>query len=190
MDHHRRIHLVRFYQVTSGDYNKDGKDDVAVLYNGGKSADGKFVSSLYTFLSDGTVFNNPRKSWTSSGSFNWSASKLTSGDYSGDGRADIGILYNRGTTAEGVHQSALFTLTSDGTDFAAPREAWTSTGSFSWAASQPVSGDFNKDGKDDIGVLYRSGTTADGRRIDSLFSFTSTGTDVQAPVRHWSGSVV
>ncbi|MDX3182759.1 FG-GAP-like repeat-containing protein [Streptomyces sp. NPDC052071] len=177
-------------QVTSGDYNKDGKDDVAVLYNGGKSADGKFVSSLYTFLSDGTVFNNPRKSWTSSGSFNWSASKLTSGDYSGDGRADIGILYNRGTTAEGVHQSALFTLTSDGTDFAAPREAWTSTGSFSWAASQPVSGDFNKDGKDDIGVLYRSGTTADGRRIDSLFSFTSTGTDVQAPVRHWSGSVV
>ncbi|MFF6904682.1 FG-GAP-like repeat-containing protein [Streptomyces sp. NPDC012389] len=177
-------------QVTSGDYNKDGKDDIAVLYNGGKSADGKFISSLYTFNSNGTAFDNPRKTWTSSGSFNWSASKLTSGDYSGDGRDDIAVLYNRGTTEAGVHQSALFTFTSSGTDFGAPREVWTSTGSFSWAAGQPVSGDFDKDGKSDVGVLYRAGTSPDGRRIDSLFSFISTGTGIKAPVRHWTGSVV
>ncbi|MFD5906382.1 FG-GAP-like repeat-containing protein [Streptomyces microflavus] len=177
-------------KVTSGDYNKDGKDDVAVLYNGGKSADGKFVSSLYTFNSNGTTFDNPRKTWTSSGSFNWSATKLTSGDYSGDGRDDVAVLYNRGTTEAGVHQSALFTFTSSGTDFAAPREVWASTGSFSWAASQPVSGDFDKDGKSDIGVLYRAGTAPDGQRIDSLFSFTSTGTGIKAPVKHWTGSVV
>ncbi len=177
-------------QVTSGDYDKDGKDDIAVYYNGGKSADGKFVSSLYTFSSNGTAFDNPRKTWTSSGSFNWNASKLTSGDYSGDGRDDIAVLYNRGTTEAGVHQSALFTFASTGTDFSAPREVWASTGSFSWAASQPVSGDFNNDGKADVGVLYRSGTSADGRRIDSLFSFTSTGTGVKAPVKNWTGSVV
>ncbi|MFB8106116.1 FG-GAP-like repeat-containing protein [Streptomyces sp. NPDC056007] len=177
-------------QVTSGDYNKDGKDDVAVLYNGGRSADGKFISSLYTFNSNGTAFDNPRKTWTSTGSFNWNASKLTSGDYSGDGRDDVAVLYNRGTTEAGVHQSALFTFTSNGTDFAAPREVWTSTGSFSWAAGQPVSGDFDKDGKSDVGVLYRAGTSPDGRRIDSLFSFISTGTGIKAPVKHWTGSVV
>ncbi|SCD49851.1 FG-GAP repeat domain-containing protein [Streptomyces sp. PpalLS-921] len=177
-------------QLTSGDFNKDGKDDIAVFYDGGKSADGKFISSLYTFTSDGTDFANPRKTWTSSGSFNWNAAKLTSGDYSGDGRDDIAVLYNRGTSAEGVLQSALFTFTGDGTNFAAPREVWTSTGSFSWAASQPVSGDFNKDGKDDVGVLYRAATSPDGRRSDALFTFTSTGTGVTAPVRHWMGPVL
>ncbi|MET9808730.1 FG-GAP-like repeat-containing protein [Streptomyces halstedii] len=177
-------------QLTSGDFNKDGKDDIAVFYDGGKSADGKFISSLYTFTSDGTNFANPRKTWTSSGSFNWNAAKLTSGDYSGDGRDDIAVLYNRGTSAEGVLQSALFTFTGDGTNFAAPREVWTSTGSFSWAASQPVSGDFNKDGKDDVGVLYRAATSPDGRRSDALFTFTSTGTGVTAPVRQWMGPVL
>ncbi|WP_146063594.1 FG-GAP-like repeat-containing protein [Streptomyces sp. SM11] len=177
-------------KVTSGDYNGDGKDDVAVLYNGGTSADGKQISSLYTFTSNGTDFNNPRKTWTTPGGFTWSASKVTSGDYNGDGKDDIGVLYNRGTTEAGVHRSALFTFSSTGTDFASPREVWTSTGSFSWAASQPVSGDFNNDGKADVGVLYRAGTSADGWRIDSLFSFTSTGTGVRAPVKHWTGSVV
>jgi len=176
--------------VTSGDYNKDGKDDVAVLYNGGKSDDGKFISSLYTFNSTGSAFADPDKTWTSSGSFNWNSCKLTSGDYSGDGRDDIAVLYNRGTTAEGVHQSALFTFTGTSTGFAAPREVWTSTGSFSWDASQPTSGDYNGDGKDDIGDLYRAGTTPDGRRIDSLFAFTSTGTDVAGPVKYWTGSVI
>ena len=177
-------------KVTSGDYNKDGKDDVAVLYNGGKSDDGKFISSLYTFNSTGSAFADPDKTWTSSGSFNWNSCKLTSGDYSGDGRDDIAVLYNRGTTAEGVHQSALFTFTGTSTGFAAPREVWTSTGSFSWDASQPTSGDYNGDGKDDIGDLYRAGTTPDGRRIDSLFAFTSTGTDVAGPVKYWTGSVI
>ncbi|MFJ9622042.1 FG-GAP-like repeat-containing protein [Streptomyces sp. NPDC101181] len=177
-------------KVVSGDYNKDGKDDVAVLYDGGTSADGKFVSSLYTFTSGGADFDNPRKTWTSSGSFNWNATKPTSGDYNGDGRDDVAVLYNRGTTEAGVHQSALFTFASNGTDFAAPREVWSSSGSFNWDVSQPVSGDFDKDGKSDVGVLYRAGTSADGRRVDSLFSFISTGTGVRAPVKHWTGSVV
>ncbi|MFF9713960.1 FG-GAP repeat domain-containing protein, partial [Streptomyces bacillaris] len=136
-----------------------------------------------------TDFNNPRKTWTTSG-FTWSRGKLTSGDYNGDGKDDIAVLYNRGTSEAGVLQSSLYTFTNNGTDFATPREVWASTGSFSWAASQPVSGDFDKDGKSDVGVLYRTATTPDGRRVDSLFSFTSTGTGVKAPVKHWTGSAI
>ncbi|MFH8473362.1 FG-GAP-like repeat-containing protein [Streptomyces sp. NPDC018000] len=177
-------------KVTSGDYSGDGRDDVAVLYDAGTSADGKRVTSLFTFASNGTGFDDPRKTWTSSGSFNWNASKVTSGDYSGDGKDDVAVLYDRGTAADGKFVTSLFTFTSNGTDLAAPREVWTSTGSFNWDASGLTSGDYNKDGKHDIGVLYRSGTTADGRRIDSLFTFTSTGTDIKAPVKHWTGSVI
>ncbi|MFF1649529.1 hypothetical protein [Streptomyces sp. NPDC058240] len=99
-------------------------------------------------------------------------------------------LLRRGKSADGKFITSLFTLTSNGTDLAAPREVWTSTGSFNWNTSGLTSGDYNKDGKHDIGVLYRTGTTADGRQIDSLFTFTSTGTDIKAPVKHWTGSVV
>ncbi|MEU3001762.1 VCBS repeat-containing protein, partial [Streptomyces sp. NPDC006995] len=176
-------------KVTSGDYNGDGKDDVAVLYNTGTSDTGN-VSSLYTFTSNGTTFDNPRKTWTTTGGFTWSKSKVTSGDYNGDGKDDVAVLYNRGTSETGVRQAALFTFTSNGTDFAAPKEVWTSTGSFTWEASQPVSGDFDKDGKDGIGVLYRAGTTPDGRRIDTVFTFSSTGTGVKAPVKHWMGPII
>ncbi|MFB6986972.1 FG-GAP-like repeat-containing protein [Streptomyces sp. NPDC056178] len=139
---------------------------------------------------NGTGFDAPRKTWTSSGSFNWNASKVTSGDYSGDGKDDVAVLYDRGTAADGKAVTSLFTFTGNGTDLAAPREVWASTGSFNWNASGLTSGDHNKDGKHDIGVLYRAGTTADGRRIDSLFTHTSTGTDIKAPVKHWTGSVI
>ncbi|MER5604289.1 FG-GAP-like repeat-containing protein [Streptomyces sp. NPDC002265] len=175
-------------KVTSGDFNGDGKDDVGVLYNGGTSADGKAISSLYTFTSDGTDMT-AAKVWTSTGSFSWSASKLTSGDYSGDGKDDIGILYNTGTSADGVPVSSLYTATSSASGIGAPQKVWTSSTAFDWNAGQLTSGDYNGDKKADLGVLYDLGQTADGRRINALYSFRSTGTSVQAPVQNWSGSV-
>ncbi|UPT41620.1 FG-GAP-like repeat-containing protein [Streptomyces sp. WAC00303] len=173
-----------------GDFNGDGKDDLAVFYNGGQAADGKFVSLVFTFTSNGAAFNNPATSWTSSGSFDWSKSKPVPGDFNGDGKDDLAVLYNGGQAADGKYASTLFAFTSNGTGFAAPKQTWTSTGSFNWNVSLPTSGDYDKDGKDDLGVLYEGGTAADGRRLDSLFTFTSTATGVKAPVKNWTGSVV
>ncbi|MBQ1109693.1 trypsin-like serine protease [Streptomyces sp. 404i] len=174
----------------SGDFNGDGKDDLAVFYNGGQAADGKYVSLVFTFTSNGAAFNNPTTSWTSSGSFDWSKSKPVPGDFNGDGKDDLAVLYNGGQAADGKYGSTVFTFTSNGTGFAAPKQTWTSTGSFNWNVSLPTSGDYDKDGKDDLGVLYEGSTAADGRRLDSLFTFTSTATGTKAPVKNWTGSVV
>ncbi|WP_143662990.1 MULTISPECIES: trypsin-like serine protease [unclassified Streptomyces] len=174
----------------SGDFNGDGKDDLAVFYNGGQAADGKSVSLVFTFTSNGAVFNNPTTSWTSSGSFDWSKSKPVPGDLNGDGKDDLAVLYNGGQAADGKYASTLFAFTGNGTGFAAPKQTWTSTGSFNWNVTLPTSGDYDKDGKDDLGVLYEGSTAADGRRLDSLFTFTSTATGTKAPVKHWTGSVV
>ncbi|WP_424919497.1 trypsin-like serine protease [Streptomyces sp. wa1064] len=174
----------------SGDFNGDGKDDLAVFYNGGQAADGKSVSLVFTFTSNGAAFNNPTTSWTSSGSFDWSKSKPVPGDLNGDGKDDLAVLYNGGQAADGKYASTLFAFTGNGTGFAAPKQTWTSTGSFNWNVTLPTSGDYDKDGKDDLGVLYEGSTAADGRRLDSLFTFTSTATGTKAPVKHWTGSVV
>ncbi|WP_051813741.1 FG-GAP repeat domain-containing protein [Streptomyces sp. NRRL S-340] len=222
-------------RLVAGDYNGDGKDDVAVFYDGGQSSDGSYVSSVYTFTSTGTGFRAPTtaaraatartppssspspydggqssdgknttlvftltsngtaftatKTWTSPGNFEWAKSRPTSGDYDGDGKDDIAVLYDGGQSSDGKNVSMLFTLTSGGGGFISSK-VWTSSGGFSWAAALPGSGDCNGDGKDDITVYYDKGRTDDGRQHNALFFFRSTGTTLQAPVTSWSGVII
>ncbi|MFB7917355.1 FG-GAP-like repeat-containing protein, partial [Streptomyces sp. NPDC056061] len=174
-------------KLVAGDFDGDGRDDIAVFYDGGTSDTGR-VSSLYTFTSTGTGFSSPRKTWTSSGSFNWDASKVTSGDYNGDGKDDIAVLYNTGKSADGKFVTTIYTFNGTATGFDAPRKTWTSSGSFNWDASKVTSGDYNGDGKDDIAVLYNAGTTAEGKFATSLFTFSSNGTGFDAPRKTWTSS--
>ncbi|MEU8620619.1 transglycosylase family protein, partial [Streptomyces sp. NPDC048623] len=106
----------------TGDFNGDGKADVAVLYNNGLEG-GVNHTVLWTFLSKGGgAFAAPVKAWDNIeagvGSWNWDRSKVTAGDFDGDGRADIGILYNEGADADGTNHTALWTFTSTGGGFA------------------------------------------------------------------------
>ncbi|MGQ4381816.1 FG-GAP repeat domain-containing protein, partial [Streptomyces sp. SAS_267] len=169
------------------DYTGDGKSDVAYLYNYGTNTDGTNHTALWLQTSTGSGFNGPVKSWDSgTDSWDWNLSKTVSGDFNGDGLADVGVLYKYPNTTDGRGHTALWTFTSTGTGFKAPVKVWDSgTGSWTWDNSAPVSGDFNGDGLADVGVLYKYANTPDGRGHSALWTFTSTGTGINAPVRKW-----
>ncbi|MFE5588393.1 FG-GAP repeat domain-containing protein [Kitasatospora sp. NPDC056531] len=112
------------------------------------------------------------------------------GDFNGDGKTDIGVLYNYGTNPDGTYHTALLVFASTGTGFADPVVFWDSvtsgTGTWDWNASTVVAGDFNGDGKTDIGVLYKyfAGGTDKSTHV-GLWTFTSTGTGFANPVKAW-----
>ncbi|MFI9066504.1 transglycosylase family protein [Streptomyces sp. NPDC053429] len=172
-------------KVTTGDFNGDGKSDIGVLYNNGQDADGTNHTAFWTFTSTGSGFANPVKKWDSTSSWNWNRSKLTSGDFDGDGKTDVGVLYNNGQDADGTNHTALWTLTSTGSGFGAPVKKWDSTSSWNWDRSKVVAGDFTGDGKSDVGVLYNNGQQSDGTNITALWTFTGTGGGFNAPVKKW-----
>ncbi|MFE4332139.1 trypsin-like serine protease, partial [Streptomyces sp. NPDC056831] len=166
-------------QVTSGDFNADGKEDIAAFYDNGTSTEGKNRSSLFAFYSTGTGFGAPKKVWSTPGGFTYASSKLTSGDYNGDGKDDVAVFYDGGTSDTG-NVSSLYTFTSTGTGFSNPKKTWTTTGGFTWSKSKVTSGDYNGDGKDDVAVFYDGGTSDTGN-VSSLYTFTSTGTGFSNP---------
>ncbi|MGW8358431.1 Ig-like domain-containing protein, partial [Streptomyces wedmorensis] len=174
---------------TTGDFNGDGKDDVAVLYDNGQGTDGLYRTAVWTFTSTGTGFGQPVKKWdnvsTGFGSWNWDRSKVTAADFNGDGKADVGILYDNGQAEDGRNKSALWALTSTGSDFTNPSRKWDSgTGSWNAAASKVTAGD----GKADVGVLYNYGRQTAGTNRTGLWKFTGTGTGFADPAMTWDSA--
>ncbi|MFI7368038.1 FG-GAP-like repeat-containing protein [Streptomyces sp. NPDC050149] len=156
-----------FHRMTSrtGDYNGDGRDDVAVWYD---YADGS--DKIFTFLSkpNGT-FNNPFSSFTRTTGWTFDNLKLTTGDYNGDGRDDLAAMY---FYPEGeVKMLTLLALPTGGFNNTAV-EGWSSTSWGSYDRTSVQSGDFNGDGKDDIASWY---DYADG--TDSVITFTPGDAD-------------
>jgi hypothetical protein len=93
----------------------------------------------------GGGFAAPTKVWESA-SWDATRTKPVAGDFNGDGRDDIGAFYDYTGSSTAVW--AWSAKSSGG--FNAPTRMWDST---TWDATRtkPVSGDFNGDGRDDIG---------------------------------------
>ena len=131
-------------QWLSGDFDGDGKDDMAKAFTDGG------LASIDVHLSSGSGFGIER--WaTGQGGF-WDAQQWLSGDFDGDGKDDLAKVFTDGGLASiDVHQST-------GSGFGIERWA-TGQGGF-WDAQQWLVGDFNGDGKDDLAKAFTDGGLA------------------------------
>jgi hypothetical protein len=168
-------------QWVTGDYNGDGRGDMAAVYDYGNG-----VVKFFTALgrADGG-FDDPVPSYTSNpGGWYLPSMTLHSGDFNGDGRDDLAVWY-----AYASGQDTLFTFTANVQGgFNPPFASWTNTQN-DWNVDQMkfVTGDFNGDGRDDLGALYGYSdghvtmfswlTTATGGFPTSMSSWTSTTWD-------------
>jgi hypothetical protein len=130
----------------SGDFNGDGSLDLGVFYNYGNS-----LTRLFVFDSvNGTGAVTGRQVWDSgAGNWDWNRIRAVAGDFNGDGRAEIGAFYNY----DG-YQTRLFVFDNIATGVTA-RQAWDSgAGNWDGARAKYVAGDFNGDGRAEIGAFY------------------------------------
>jgi hypothetical protein len=163
-------------KIFRGDFNGDDIIDQVAL-NG--ATDGTL--SLDTFLaSPGGTYTTGTRSWTSKTFGSYDSMRLTSGDYNGDGRTDIAGFYNYADKSIG-----LFTwlARADGT-FGTPTRSWFAPATPTWgeiARMKVFSGDFNGDGRTDIGSFYGYADAGIG-----LLTWTANASGgFAAPVRGW-----
>ncbi|MFD8500943.1 trypsin-like serine protease [Amycolatopsis sp. NPDC059657] len=162
------------YRATwiSGDFNGDGRTDLAANYNYGGGVVRIFVA--YSTES-GTV--NPVEKWYS-GPNNYAAenARWVAGDYNGDGRADIAGLYDLGNA-----NTKMFTWYGTATGFLDPAATWeTGNGNWELGRSRWVSGDYNGDGRTDLGAFYNY-----GNGWVRIFVSYATPTGVNLPTDQW-----
>ncbi|MEW5627144.1 FG-GAP-like repeat-containing protein, partial [Streptomyces hydrogenans] len=132
----------------AGDVNGDGRDDLVFVYNYGDGVTGVFRSLANA---DGT-FADPVLSYKSASGYWWSENvRYTMGDTNGDGRDDIVAFYGFVSGAAGLYT---FTAKADG-HLDAPKQSWNvPAGTWERDRVKMTTADFNKDGRDDLAVMY------------------------------------
>jgi hypothetical protein len=156
-------------QRVKGDFNGDGKDDVAMAYNytGG-------VMKLWVYLSNGSAF--PAGAIWHSNLGGWEADKTrwVSGDFNGDGKSDIAGMYNYGNGT-----IKWWVYLSNGTGFPTASVWYQNLGGWDWTKSPDImAGDFNGDGKTDLAATYDYGTPFGGG-VMRIWVWLSTGSGLQ-----------
>jgi C1A family cysteine protease len=148
-----------------GDFNGDGKDDIATFTRG-------TTGDVYVALSDGSKFNGTGVKWHDS--FCMGTEIPLVGDVDGDNKDDI-ITFTRGTTGD------VYVAKSNGSAFIGTAVKWHDN--FCFGTETPVAGDYNGDKKCDI-LTFLLNATAD------VYGATSTGsqfTGTAVKVNDWFG---
>jgi hypothetical protein len=174
-------------KFVTGDFDADGRDDLTAWYG---YSDGSH--KLFTFhASPSGGFGEPAGSWTSTTWGSFERTSLYAGDFNGDGRDDIAAWYDYGAGHDTVWN--FFTSSPDGT-FTGASEAWSAPAESWWKDHMKiVTGDYNGDGRDDLGALYGYD---DGRekmftwiaKADGTFAWPAAGWESQP--ENWTFSRV
>jgi hypothetical protein len=120
-----------------GDFNGDGKDDIATFTRGASYGPGQ----VYVALSTGTSFVGTSTMWDTN--FGYGTEPPAVGDFNGDGMDDI-ATFSQGTTGH------VYVALSNGSRFLGNGEDNLWNNWFAPAGETPAVGDFNGDGRDDI----------------------------------------
>ena len=134
-----------------GDFNGDGRLDVAQAVDGGADSTGSVTLFLGqgdgTFVAQPSVYAGPL-----------TPGALVAGDFNGDGKLDVvtleqGVTVDEGSGAAGEHDVAVLLGSGNGT-FGQPIQTEVGT----TPPLELTTGDFNGDGKPDLAVLVASAT--------------------------------
>lgn len=158
--------------VTS-DYDLNGYDDFLLLYDYNF-----FNTGALALASDGSAVV-PKVTWSSGpGNWDWTRSKVASGDFDNDDRADLFVLYDYGNANTGA-----FVFKSNGTGMTSSRVWLSGAGNWDWNRVKITAGDYDNDGRDDILAFYDYGNYA-----TNIIAFKSDGA-VFTPVILWQSGL-
>nr|WP_311137207.1 FG-GAP-like repeat-containing protein [Streptomyces sp. I6] len=166
----------RYMKFVSGDFNGDGRGDMAMLRGYSDASVKAFVALGKT---DGG-FATPVQAWSSpaGGPFHYSYMTPQAGDFNGDGRDDMAVWY---AGADGTTKLHTFTTKTNGT-FNAPVASWSAPkGTWLRSSTKFVTGDFNGDGREELGVYYDQG----GNGMKTYVFTTQPGGTFASPTPWW-----
>ena len=155
--------------LTAANFDSDPSIEMAILYDYGNANTGIFIF-------DPESWGTPQRVWLSGpGNLEFQRSKITVADLSGDGKAEVALLYNYGNA-----NSALFLF--DPASGYTPDLVWYSgPGNWEWSRSNILTGvDQNNDSRTELAILYNYGNAN-----SALFLVNPVSSPAYSPYQVW-----
>jgi len=171
-------------KIVAGDFDNNGREDVGAFYNWANGCDWS-VDHFRQAGARGTA-TKTATGVMDAGCSDWNRLKPLAGDFDGDGKDDLGHLYNYDNG-----QTKLWTLTSNGNmsgaTFGAETQRWDSgTGMWNWNTLEVSTANLDNAGPDEVAVVERVSST-----LTNLWSLHrgADGTSYSRNLR-WDGRVL